>query len=179
MYKSVCMFLVVSMVSFITASEVTQPTVSKNQSLKIVSDSQLRLSKERLNEEEILSPVNHKIISTKERVFDQASKKDQDVYIKSSKPSSATYRQKLIEKKELENKRIVESGTKQQKAELLSKVHPFQQNQQNNKNQQKLSKTNKNKEQRLKIRINQQKQTKTKSMNEQIHPKDSGQGLIR
>ena len=94
------MFLVISVVSFITASELTQPTVSKNQSLKSVSDNQVRLSKEGLDEEEILSPVNHKIISTKEQVLDQASKKDQDVYIKSSKSSSDTYLKKLDEKKE-------------------------------------------------------------------------------
>ena len=101
MYKSVCMFLVVSMVSFITASEVTQPTVSKNQSLKSVSDNQVRLSKEGLDKKEVFAPVDHKIISTKEKVFDQTSKKDQDVYTKSSKSSSDTYRQKIVEKKEL------------------------------------------------------------------------------
>jgi hypothetical protein len=125
------MFLVVSVVSFITASEVTQPAVSEKQSLKSVSDRQVGLSKRGLDTKEVFDPVDHKIISTKEQVFDQTSKKEQDEYIKSSKTSSDTHLQKLVEKKELENKRIVELGTKEQKAELLSIENPFQQNQQN------------------------------------------------
>ena len=132
MYKWVSVFLVSSAICFIVASEVNKPSVIEAQQSAIEQKSQMKPPKEVVEKDRVYPPAKYNPLILKEQV--EVENNSQEEFLKLSKSSSNSFKQKQIDLKRLEIERIKSQGSKidrvalEEEVQTLNSDNPFRQN---------------------------------------------------